>query len=380
MRGSTATFAILLTTILVGPAAPQAVYGSAALSHAGPVVQDTTGEALYGLGCASCHGADGRGVAAERRAFEVEVPDFTECSFSSREPDADWLAVVHAGGPVRAFDQTMPAFGEAFTEAQILAVLTHVRTFCGDDSWPRGELNLPRSLFTEKAYPEDEAVTTVTVNAEGPGGVVNELVYEKRFGARNQIEIKIPFGARERTSGGDSWGAGFGDVALGFKRALVHSVVSGSIVSAGGELILPTGDESLGLGSGVWKVEPFILYGQVLPADAFLHAQLLAETPLDGAGASEGALRFVLGKTWTQGRFGRAWSPMIEVLTRREFESDAAIAWDLVPQFQVTLNTRQHIMANLGVRIPVTDADVRQTQVLFYLLWDWFDGGFFDGW
>jgi hypothetical protein len=37
-------------------------------------------------------------------------------------------------------------------------------------------------------------------------------------------------------------------------------------------------------------------------------------------------------------------------------------------------------MANLGVRIPVTDADVRQTQVLFYLLWDWFDGGFFAGW
>jgi hypothetical protein len=37
-------------------------------------------------------------------------------------------------------------------------------------------------------------------------------------------------------------------------------------------------------------------------------------------------------------------------------------------------------MINLGVRLPVTDPDARNTRVLFYVLWDWFDGGFFDGW
>jgi hypothetical protein len=47
---------------------------------------------------------------------------------------------------------------------------------------------------------------------------------------------------------------------------------------------------------------------------------------------------------------------------------------------QFTLNTRQHIMANLGVRFPVSNTEGRSTQVIFYLLWEWFDGGLFDGW
>ena len=54
--------------------------------------------------------------------------------------------------------------------------------------------------------------------------------------------------------------------------------------------------------------------------------------------------------------------------------------WDVVPQMQVTLSTRQHIMINVGVRVPVNERDSRRTQVLTYFLWDWFDGGLFDGW
>jgi hypothetical protein len=30
--------------------------------------------------------------------------------------------------------------------------------------------------------------------------------------------------------------------------------------------------------------------------------------------------------------------------------------------------------------VPATDASLRSTQLLFYLLWDWFDGPFFAGW
>jgi hypothetical protein len=46
---------------------------------------------------------------------------------------------------------------------------------------------------------------------------------------------------------------------------------------------------------------------------------------------------------------------------------------------QVTLNTRQHVMANLGVRVPLDDSS-RDAEVMVYLLWDWFDGGFLAGW
>jgi hypothetical protein len=52
----------------------------------------------------------------------------------------------------------------------------------------------------------------------------------------------------------------------------------------------------------------------------------------------------------------------------------------VAPQFQVTLNKRQNIMANVAVRIPVTDSGTRDTQALVYFLWDWFDGGLLEGW
>lgn len=70
---------------------------------------------------------------------------------------------------------------------------------------------------------------------------------------------------------------------------------------------------------------------------------------------------------------------MLEAVATRALDGGGTDV-DLVPQMQVTVNTRQHVMINLGVRLPVTDADARNTRVLFYVLWDWFDGGFFDGW
>jgi len=32
------------------------------------------------------------------------------------------------------------------------------------------------------------------------------------------------------------------------------------------------------------------------------------------------------------------------------------------------------------VRIPINERGERHTQVMTYLLWDWFDGGFFEFW
>ena len=46
----------------------------------------------------------------------------------------------------------------------------------------------------------------------------------------------------------------------------------------------------------------------------------------------------------------------------------------------MTLNARQHLMAAAGLRIPVTDSGPRTTELVFYLLWDWYDGGVLEGW
>lgn len=342
-----------------------------------------SGESLYLKACAACHGLDGKGAPRTTVAFEDGLPDFTDCRFSTREPDADWMAVVHDGGPARAFGRMMPAFGEALAAEQIEGVLGHIRTFCANHEWPRGELNLPLPLVTEKAFPEDEIVISSTVAAEGAGSISSKFVYERRFGPRNQLEIIVPFGfdARAGPSRVGEWIGGLGDLAVGVKRAMFHSLRRGSIFSLAGEVILPTGDEDRGLGKGTTAFEPFLAFGQILPAEGFLQVQAGVELPADTDRASEEAFwRVAIGRSISQRRWMRTWSPMIELLGARELEAGEPAHWDLVPQVQVTLSARQHVMASVGVRLPVNDAGPRRIQLLFYLLWDWFDGPLFGGW
>jgi hypothetical protein len=136
------------------------------------------------------------------------------------------------------------------------------------------------------------------------------------------------------------------------------------------------------MGKGTTIFEPFLTAGFALPSDSFIQLQGGVELSADTEKASNEAFyRAVVGKTFTQGRFGRSWTPMLEILAGSEFGDEGTeYKLDLLPELQVTLNTRQHIMANFGVRFPVTEAESRDTQILFYLLWDWYDGGFFDGW
>ena len=85
---------------------------------------DATGEEIYRAGCIACHGADGTGVSRELVGFAQELPDFTDCSFATPEPSADWFAVVHEGGPIRGLDRHMPAFGEALSPTRSRASST----------------------------------------------------------------------------------------------------------------------------------------------------------------------------------------------------------------------------------------------------------------
>ncbi len=339
------------------------------------------GEQLYRNACASCHGADGSGAPASFVGFDTPLPDFTDCVFASREPAADWVDVAAHGGPVRSFSELMPAFGEVLSDEQLTSVVAYVKGLCSDDRWPPGALNLPRALVTEKAYPEDEAVLSLAVD-EDAESITAKVIYEKRFGARNQLEIVVPIGWRDLPAHGrgSDGHLGFGDVAVGIKRNLYHSLERGSIFSVTGEVILPSGDEDHGLGKGTTIFEPFLTYGQILPADFFMHGQAGLELPADRDRAErEAFLRLALGRSFVAGS-GRVFSPMIEVLGARELVSGEQTSWDYVPQVQLTLSNRQHVMMSIGVRCPLTDSSQRQTQIIAYLLWDWFDGGFFDGW
>jgi mono/diheme cytochrome c family protein len=338
------------------------------------------GAELYRSACAACHGADGRGRSIAEVGFDNALPDFTDCDFSSREQNGDWSAIVHRGGPVRAFSRRMPAFGEALSDEQIDSVVDYLRTFCTDARWPRGELNMPRALYTEKAFPEDEAVITTTIAAEGPSSISHQFTWEQRFGALNQIEIGVPI---VRADLGDPLGhtSGTGDLAVAVKHTLSHDLGRGSILAVGGELSLPTGDEAKGFGKGTTVLESFVLYDKLLPRDSFLQFQGTAEFPSTSALEDEIGFRVAMGRTWTtDGSFGRAWTPMLEALAAHELESGADTEWDLVPQVQVTLSTRQHVVLGVGARLPATQRAERPKELAFYLLWDWFDGGVREGW
>ncbi|MBN1605658.1 MAG: c-type cytochrome [Polyangiaceae bacterium] len=343
-----------------------------------------SGAAVFESSCATCHGADGRGAAQSQVGFDVTLPDFSDCSFATREPNSDWSAIIHKGGPVRAFDEKMPAFGEALSDDEIQAVIEHVRTFCADDAWPRGELNFPRAIVTEKAFPEDEVLLSTGSTLEGNVEIAGKLILEKRVGARGQVEAVIPYGVRQRdreTDGRGGWAEGVGDIAFGAKYVLFDSLASQSILSLAGEAILPTGDESDGYGKDTVIFEPFVAYGQGLGSLGFVQLQAGTELPTKYANASnEGYGRLVLGRTFTTGRFGGDLSPMIELVAAGELDNMAAFDWDCVPELQITLSRRGHVRANVGVSLPVTGASERPTELLGYLLWDWFDGGLDEGW
>ncbi len=338
---------------------------------------EAAGGPLYESACAACHGVDGKGAPRDVVGFDTPLPDFTDCRFTTVEATADWLAVVHEGGPARGRHRRMPAFGEALTGAEIARVLDFVRGFCVNPRWPIGDLNTPRPLATEKAFPEDDALMATVVPATGdPDSVENEFIYERRVGARSQVEIVVPFNFRHTVTG---WHRGFGDLTVGAKHALIAR--RSTIVSAAAEMTFPTGDVTNGLGRRLRILEPSALVGWIGPADLFVHGQAGLEFPLNiGSANDEAFWRIALGRTFTAHRFGRAWSPMVELLGSKELAADERYAWQLLPQLHVTLSRRQHVAVSGGIVVPLNAAGGRTRTATMSLLWDWRDGSFFSGW
>jgi mono/diheme cytochrome c family protein len=341
-----------------------------------------TGKDVFTHGCITCHGPEGKGMPRPTSGFEPPptFPDFTGCVATAREADDFWRAIVTNGGPARGFSEIMPSFRELLTPEQIAMVVQFLRGFCREPAWPRGELNLPRALVAEKAFPEDEVLVTTGVSAKGESGVETRIAYERRYGARNQLEVAVPFTFQPQESG--TWFGGVGDIALGFKRVLISNLRTGSILGVQGEAILPTGNESRGFGKGVTILEAFGSYGQLITRRNFLQIQAGIEMPVDTANVNRAVYwRTMIGRSMNQDRgLGRMWSPMLELLADRELATGEKINWDVVPQSQVTLSTRQHLRVNAGLKIPLNDYRSRPMQFLVYFLWDWFDGGLRDGW
>jgi hypothetical protein len=193
------------------------------------------------------------------------------------------------------------------------------------------------------------------------------------------IEAAVPYNIAHTSGVAHS---GFGDISLGYKRKLFDSLKAGSIFSLGGEVTAPTGSRRLGTGGGSAVFEAFAAYGQILPADSFLQFHTGYELSTQPRKVPRAYyLHTTIGKTFISGGgLGRWWTPMAEFIADRDLVSGATTNWDVVPEIQIPISKRMHILANVGVRIPVNNTADRPKQFLIYLLWDYVDGTLKQGW
>ena len=351
-------------------------------SLANALPPDATPEYIFKNNCATCHAPDGTGNNPETVGFKMpfpngdSLPDFTDCTTNTVEPFTDWDSVIHRGGPIRGLDRHMPAFGDVFSDEQIEGLVHYLWSLCTDTRWPRGDLNFPRAFFTEKAFPESESIWTTGFTPKGDKSVANLLTYEHRIKQRSMYEISIPLNFVQ-TQSGQPWSKGIGDVEFAMRRTFYASLETNSIFALGGAVTTPTGKENQGLGEGATIWEPFAMYDKGFgPAFVQFHGGL--EFPNHDVPRSA-YFRTAVGYGLAQDHgFGRAWTPMTEILWSKEKGGNSVV--DVVPQMQVSLNKLQHILLSVGVSVPATEREGRHPQFLTYFLWDWFDGGLTQYW
>ena len=286
--------------------------------------------------------------------------------------------MITHGGTTRGFSDIMPSFSDALTSEEIDDVVAYLRGLCRNPHWPRGELNLPRALVTEKAYPEDEVVISTGFNATGAPGGTTHVIHEQRFGKKNQIEVDLPINFQDESH---TWYGGVGDTTFGVKRVLFSNLRSGSNMALQGSVLVPSGNRARGFGSGTTTFETFAAYDQLFH-NTSIQAQFGADLPRHTEIAPQSIFfNTAIGQTiMADHGLGRAWTPMFEFLADRDLLDGAKTNWDVLPQMQVTISHRQHIRGDLGVRVPVSNTAGRAVQLQLYLLWDWQDGKLTDGW
>ena len=347
---------------------------------------NATGADIFRLACSTCHAIDGSGSPQSLVGFPMplpdghSLPDFSDCPSNTAEPFRAWNSIVHGGGPQRGMDRHMPEWQDALSDAQIELVVKHLWTLCTDPRWPRGDMNFPRAFNTEKAFPENETVWTGHFGFNGAKAATNDFVYEHRIKQRAGYELLIPIGFQQ-TSPGGAWNRGLGDVEFAVRNVFAAKLDHKFIFSAGGAVTMPTGKDEIGLGEGVTVWEPFWMFGKGFGKNGFVqvHGGYMASSKRSNVENST-YLRQAWGYTLAQQHgIGRTWTPMTEVLWSKEAHGGKSVV-DVVPQMQVSLSKMQHILLNVGTSVPVTEREGRHPQFLTYIVWDWFEGGFFQFW
>ena len=348
---------------------------------------EPTGEEIFRQACATCHAVDGSGSPQSVVGFALplpnghEFPDFNDCPTNTVEPLGDWVAVATRGGPIRGLDRHMPAFGDALSADQIEKAVKYLWSFCTDPAWPRGDLNFPRAFFTEKAFPENETVWTTGVTASGAQGGDQRAGLRAPNRRARAVRGEDPASTSSRTR---RWQlehrarrrrAGTAADVLCQLRSRQHlrrraprrrcRPARRTVASATAS---PCSSRSPCMAR---------CSATATASSSFTPATRSRRITAKGRTKRSCAPRFGYSIAQDEG-FGRVWSPMAEVIVAKP--EHGAAEWDVVPQMQVSLSKLQHVLLNVGVRVPLNEREDRKPQLLTYFLWDWFDGGLFQFW
>ena len=84
---------------------------------------------LFGVNCARCHGAGGRGDGPDSQRLGDFVPDFTSEAFHRWRSDDELLTAIREGGPAVGRGPMMPPWQGVLREQELLALRALVRSW-----------------------------------------------------------------------------------------------------------------------------------------------------------------------------------------------------------------------------------------------------------
>jgi hypothetical protein len=290
--------------------------------------------------------------------------DFTDPLFNSREPADDWKMVIEHGGHALGLAEQMPAQGSALDEDQVRDVVAYIKSIVDTSAYPPGEMNLFLPIRTKKAFPEDEVVYVGRFTDEdGVEARKHVLEIEKRFGKAGQGILELVY-----ESEGDV--SELAEAEIGYKHALSFS--NSHILSAAAVWAIPVEAEGDG------ELQTYLAYGKVLSDAWIFQSSLRLKFPFEGASDGEAELAGIVH--WVHSPWPRRVFPALEVTATNPFRSsNGDLEWTAMPQVRIGLTRGGHVALNLGVEIPLSDQDW-DNRYYVTLLWDFADGGFFQGW
>ena len=351
-------------SVLILVASAFAAFGGFGETGAQEQHAPTTIPQMWTAWCARCHAEDGSGNIAEP-TVTVTPMDFTDCKVTTPEPDADWERAIAKGGPGVGLSPQMPAFEDSLTPEQVTLFVSHIRGFCTETGWPPGNVNFPRPILTEKAFPENEVVLLPAIahypEDEAPSitGGAFKVVYERRFGKQSMFEVSVPLVSTNslgpRTSG-------LGDMEVGVKHAAYFD--GSRIMSVGLELALPTGDRFKDHGSGALMIEPYISTGMMI-GNWYWQSQFKGEVSTDTVREGHhvvynsyiGRDTSLAPNTWTLG------------LELNGEDQEVA----LTPQIRKGLTGTGALAASFGVMLPLNKREEQGMRWVGYLLWEYLE-------